>query len=166
MDSDVTLRVEPTAAEVATALWSYLPAAIANRRRAWTIFLMAAAVMSVVAIFGTWQIWLPAIAVTGVAVYLVVRSQRRQLLSNVSKMGLAEPSTVTADERGLRIQTDRSDQRFDWAKYEDVIETQDGVALVAIGGATVRWIPDRAFPSGKERERFLALAAASNIHSN
>lgn len=160
MDSKMTLHAEPTAAEVSSALWTYLPAAIANRRRAWMIFLVAAALMCVLAFIGAWQIWVPAIAVTGLVVYLAVQSQKRQFASSIVKSGLADPCTVTADARGLRVQTDRSDLRFDWSNYQDVIETPEGVGLVAGGGTTLRWIPTRAFASPDERRRFVQLATA------
>jgi hypothetical protein len=65
--------------------------------------------------------------------------------------GLLEPVTLLADETGVRATSETSEQWFAWSRYQAVHDTLDGVVLIVRGGASIRWVPARAF-TGREQQ--------------
>lgn len=160
MPQSVTVRMQGTRQEIVRAFWTYLPALVAFRRRAWVIFLIGSAVMIVIGLVGSsgvfWALGIPAV---GLSVLATMWFQRRQLGRAADNGGYTRPMTLTATENGLRVEN-ASDHFFRWSNYERLVDTGDGFVLVSSGGATVRWVPFRSFESEKDKTQFRAWAEA------
>lgn len=161
MEHTLSLHVESTRQEIVRVFWKHHPSFVRFRRRSWALFLVGAAVVSLVGLIGpSWVIWVLGIPAVGLAVLVAVASQRRQLASAADNAGLTRPSTLTATEEGLRIQNDTSDRYFRWSNYGRIVDTGEAFVLITSGGVTVRWVPFRAFESDEDKEQFLAWARA------
>lgn len=72
---------------------------------------------------------------------------------------LTDPTTVSCDEQGLRVVTPTSDMRFDWNAYEAAVSAPDGLALLLRGGASIRWLPARAFIDQDQQRDWYRIAS-------
>jgi hypothetical protein len=157
-DPPHTLRYQLQPQELAVALFDHSPVmrSSATRTKA-----MGAAALLVGAIFigqtGVAAAWLAVgLLIFGLGTrFSIVR--RNEWVTRRTPF-LTDPVAAVADDQGVRFTTPHSDLWYRWSNYASARDTPTGVALVTRGGATVRWIPSRAFDGADHQAAWFAQA--------
>lgn len=102
--------------------------------------------------------WLGALAIG--AVFLAVLIQRRRLYRRLLA-GQSEKFSVTLEEHGLRVASERGESFFHWSALEAIESGKSGIHL-HFKGFQVIWIPERCFSCSERYTAFLAALRAGS----
>ncbi len=156
----IAVHFDVTGQDYTNALWAHYWYTRRPYIAAGAVLLLASAAVcfSATPTGGGIAVWLPAVALAGMIIYITLISPLRAMRSYARDPRLSGPITYTFDDQHIAVTTPQGETTLGWDTLGEFVETDEYYLLLpprSRGG--VRFIPRRAFATEAEETAFQKL---------